>query len=65
MGNGKQNPATPGDDFLAKLDSNQKSNFKEAFEELIKQAEQALQQENQTKALNIWKQQLGDKFPVI
>jgi len=60
-----KNPATPGDDFLAKLDSNQKSNFKEAFEELIKQSEQALQQENQTKALNIWKQQLGDKFPVI
>jgi hypothetical protein len=60
-----KNPATPGDDFLAKLDSNQKRNFKEAFNELIKQAEQALQQDNHTKALNIWKQQFGDKFPVL
>lgn len=60
-----KNPAIPGDDFLAKLDSNQKSNFKEAFNELIKQAEQALQQDNQAKALNIWKKQFGDKFPVI
>ncbi|MCA6431835.1 MAG: hypothetical protein IM613_20585, partial [Cytophagales bacterium] len=59
-----KNPATPGDDFLAKLDSNQKSNFKEAFNELIKQAEQALQQDSQTKALNIWKQQFGEKFPI-
>lgn len=60
-----KNPATPGDDFLSKLDSNQKSNFKDAFNELIKQAEQALQQDNQAKALNIWKQQFGEKFPLI
>lgn len=60
-----KNPATPGDDFLSKLDTAQKSNFKEAFIELIKQAEQALQQDNQIKALNIWKQQFGDRFPTI
>lgn len=57
-----KNPATPLDDFLSRLDSNQKSNFKDAFSELIKQSGLALQQDNLTKALNIWKQQFGDKF---
>lgn len=51
-----KNPATPGDDFLAKLDSNQKSNLKKVFNELLKQADQALQQESQTQAQYILKQ---------
>ncbi|MDX2246257.1 MAG: CBASS cGAMP synthase [Bacteroidia bacterium] len=59
-----KNPATPGDDFLSKLDSTQKSNFKEAFKQLIRSAEQALHQDNQAQALNIWKQEFGYKFPV-
>ncbi|WP_144887816.1 CBASS cGAMP synthase [Lacibacter cauensis] len=60
-----RNPATPGDDFLAKLDYTQKSNFKEAFNVLIRDAEEALQQDSQLKASNIWLQQFGDKFPII
>lgn len=58
-----KNPATPGDDFLAKLDSNQKANFKDCFDQLLKEAERALQQDSVTKALNIWNTQLGNKFP--
>lgn len=59
-----KNPVTPQDDFLSRLDSNQKSNFKDAFSGLINQAAQALQQDNLTKALNIWEQQFGHKFPI-
>lgn len=59
-----KNPATPGDDFLTKLDSGQKSNFKETFSNLIKDAERALKQDNLTSSCNIWKQQFGEKFPV-
>jgi hypothetical protein len=59
-----KNPATPGDDLLAKLDYMQKDNFEKAFNQLIKDAEQALQHSDQIKALNIWKQQFGDKFPM-
>jgi len=58
------NPATPGDDFLAKLTSVQKKHFKVLFSNLIQDAELALTQTDKAKAIKIWKQQLGSKFPL-
>ncbi|NEN24497.1 hypothetical protein G3O08_13390 [Cryomorpha ignava] len=58
-----KNPATPGDDFLAKLDRNQVSNFKKSFYLLVSEAEQAILQDNHIKASYIWRQQFGEKFP--
>ena len=58
------NPATPKDNLL-KLDFDQRTNFKEAFRQMLKDAEQAIQTNSNKKALNIWKQLFGDKFPVI
>lgn len=57
------NPATPGDNLIEKLDRTQIRNFYNAFGNLVSTAEQALMQDNQQKAINLWKQQLGDKFP--
>lgn len=57
-------PVTPKDNLL-KLDFGQRSNFKRKFRDMIKQAEQAVQTNSSKKALNIWKQQFGDKFPEI
>ena len=59
-----KNPATPGDDFIAKLDTNQFDNFKDSLKSLIESAKSALEQENPLKACHIWKQQLGERFPV-
>jgi len=57
------NPATPQDNLL-KLDFDQRTKFKEAFRQMLKDAEQAIQTNSNQKALNIWKQLFGDKFPV-
>ena len=57
------NPATPQDNLL-KLDFNQRTNFKEAFRQMLKDTEHALQTNSNSKALNIWKQQFGEKFPI-
>lgn len=57
-----RNPATPGDNFLAKLNEMQKSNFKDAFSNLIKDAEFALKQDNAMLACNTWRKQFKDKF---
>lgn len=56
-------PVTPQDNLL-KLDFNQRTKFKEAFRQMLKDAEQAIHTNSSQKALNIWKQQFGDKFPV-
>lgn len=56
------NPATPKDDLVAKLDDNQKSNFKNYLDHLIKDAKEAIEQKDTIKAINIWKQQFGQKF---
>ncbi|KAF0200857.1 MAG: hypothetical protein FD170_3138 [Bacteroidetes bacterium] len=58
------NPATPQDNLL-KLDFDQRTRFKEVFRYMLEEAEHALQTNSSKKALNIWKQQFGDKFPVI
>ena len=60
------NPATPGDDLTSKLDANQKNNFKYALASLVQDAYQAIYQQNDvTKACNVWRKQLGDKFPLV
>lgn len=59
------NPATPNDDLTSKLDSMQKRNFLNEFDSLITDADLALRELYLTRALSIWKKQLGDKFPTI
>lgn len=56
------NPTTPHDNLL-KLDFSQRTRFKEAFRQMLKDAENAITTNSNQKALNIWKQQFGDKFP--
>lgn len=57
-----KNPATPGDDFLARLDSTQKNNFGDAFKQLIADADAAIAHADLTKSVNLWRKQLGNKF---
>lgn len=56
------NPATPEDNLL-KLDFNQRSKFKEIYRQMLSDVKHALETNSNKKALNIWKQQFGDKFP--
>jgi len=58
------NPSTPNDNLL-KLDFNQRTNFKAIFRQMLVEAEHALQTNSNGKALNIWNQQFGDKFPTV
>lgn len=60
-----KNPATPFDDLTSKLDNIQRRNFLDALDNLITEAEMALKQESQQKALAIWNKHLGSKFPTI
>ena len=55
-------PAPPKDDLVARLDDNQKVNFRKAFRQLIKDGEQAIKEPKSEKALNIWVKQLGNRF---
>lgn len=57
------NPATPQDNLL-KLDFDQRTEFKKAFRQMLKDAEQAILINSNKKALNTWKQLFGDKFPI-
>lgn len=59
------NPATPFDDLTSKLDSAQKRNFLNEFDDLITDADLALKEMFLTRALSIWKNQLGSKFPTL
>jgi len=58
-----KNPATPGDNLVSKLDNTQINNFSDAFKTLIKDAEQAVNENSVKTASNIWKKQFGTKFP--
>lgn len=58
------NPVTPKDNLL-KLDFDQRTNFKKIFRQMLSEVEHALQTNSNTKAYNIWKQQFGEKFPLI
>lgn len=57
------NPATPQDNLL-KLDFAERTRFKEVFRQMLKDSERALQTNSNTKALNIWRQQFGEKFSI-
>lgn len=57
------NPTTPMDNLL-KLNFDQRVNFKKIFRQMLKEVEQAIKTKSNKVALNIWKQQFGDKFPV-
>lgn len=57
-----RNPATPNDDFLDKLSSIQKSNFKLSLDSLINDASQAIETRDGTIAYRLWRRQLGLKF---
>jgi len=58
-----ENPASPKDDFCAKLSSDQKDNFRDAFKSFINAASEAINNTDITKSCNIWKQQFGESFP--
>lgn len=57
------NPAAPKDNLL-KLDFDQRTRFKTIFRKMIEDVDQALKTNNNQTAINIWKHQFGDKFPV-
>lgn len=58
------NPATPSDDLCAKLDDNQKTNFKEALKNFMDEAANAINSDSMKTTCNIWRQQFGEKFPI-
>lgn len=57
-----QNPATPYDNLIEKLDSNQRTNFKIYLDNLIENAKSAIAQKDTAKAILIWKNQFYDRF---
>jgi Second Messenger Oligonucleotide or Dinucleotide Synthetase domain len=56
------NPATPEDDLVEKLSSDQKDVFKEEFGNLIESSKKALQQTNLKKTINAWRHLFGNRF---
>jgi len=56
------NPATPKDNLAVKLSSDQKKRFKNTMENIIKDGKKAINESNNTKAFNLWKQHLGNRF---
>lgn len=56
------NPTTPQDNLL-KLDYEQRKKFKSIFRQMISETRYAIETNSNKKAVNIWKQQFGDKFP--
>jgi hypothetical protein len=57
-----KNPASPNDDLLDRLDYAQKQNFEKALNILISEGEKALYSYSVQTAINIWRQQLGNRF---
>lgn len=60
-----KNPATPGDDFLSKLNKEQKNYFKQALKKLVETGLVALKQKSVLEAGKIWQTQLGNRFVVL
>lgn len=56
-------PVTPFDDVCKKLNDDQKSNFKDALEDFIKDAKDAIDSKNQLAASKLWQNHLGSRFP--
>lgn len=56
-------PVTPNDDLFAEYDEQRKTYFKDALNDFITDAEDALKEENQLKGSRKWRKHLGDRFP--
>lgn len=56
------NPTVPHDDLVGQLDLNQQDNFLNALKTLIETSNRACLNRNETKAINLWRQQLGADF---
>lgn len=59
-----ENPATPNDDLVAKLDDDQKSVFKDELSRMVKNCEIALKKPKFIEATRSWKKIFGNRFPV-
>lgn len=57
-------PVEPKDNLFAEYDETRKTNFLNALDEFIKDAEAALREDNQLKASKLWRKHLGDRFPL-
>lgn len=57
------NPATPHDNFLAKLGNDQIVNFTKELEVLVNSSKDALKEVDTQKAIKGWKKIFGPKFP--
>lgn len=55
-------PKEPGDELTGNLDSDQKGKFKNALNDFIKDAESAINSNNQLKASKLWQKHLGSRF---
>ncbi|MCA6381211.1 MAG: nucleotidyltransferase [Cytophagales bacterium] len=60
-----ENPATPGDDLVEKLNSSQKEAFKNELGNLIEAAKKTLQLADPKKATSSWRMLLGKRFPTL
>jgi hypothetical protein len=56
------NPMVPHDNLLGRLDENQQTNFLKALKVLEEVGDKAMRQMDTTKAINLWRQQLGADF---
>lgn len=60
-----ENPATPNDDLVEKLNSDQKSSFEDELAKMIKNCEMALRKQELADATRSWKKIFGSRFPVV
>lgn len=56
-------PAVPNDDLFANYDEQRKTNFLNALDSFLEDAEKALKETNQLKASRLWRIHLGNRFP--
>jgi hypothetical protein len=57
-----KNPATSKDDLLSKLEMDQKRRFRDSLSKLISSIKQAMNEENEMKAINILLPYFGERF---
>lgn len=57
-------PVEPFDDLTSKLNNDQKEKFKKELEKFVDEAKKALDEKNQLKSSKIWRDFLGERFPL-
>lgn len=57
-------PVEPFDDLTSKLTQGQKEKFKSELDKFVDDAKKALDEKNQLKSSEIWRNYLGDRFPL-